>query len=131
MYRISKAETGNRIRKLMRERGISVREIQDEMELESPQSVYKWLNGKSVPTTENLLMLAKLLRVPMEEMLVLEAEDFCDTKRMAEWEKNHPPIFIAYRFWDTNPVRKADAERLLFFTEDPAQERLRNVRGAH
>ncbi len=51
MYRISKVETGNRIRKLMRERGISVREIQDEMELESPQSVYKWLNGKSVPTT--------------------------------------------------------------------------------
>ena len=76
-------------------------------------------------------MLARLLRVPMEEMLVLEAEDFDDTKKMAEWEKNHPPIFVAYRFWDTNPVRKADAERLLFFIEDPAQERLRTITCAH
>ena len=127
MYRISKVETGRRIRKLMKERGISVREIQEEMELESPQAVYKWLNGRAVPGIENLLMLARLLRVPMEEMLVLEADDFCDTKKMAEWEKKHPPVFIAYRFWEMNSVRKADAERLSYYIEDLAQERLRSI----
>lgn len=47
MYRISKIETGKRIRRLLRECGVTVRDVQEEMELESPQAIYKWLNGLS------------------------------------------------------------------------------------
>lgn len=72
MRRISKAETGKRIRKLLVESGITVREVQEAMELESPQAVYKWLNGKALPSTENLLMLSEMLRIPMEQILVLD-----------------------------------------------------------
>ena len=127
MYRISKAETGHRIRKLMKENGVSVREVQEAMGLESPQAVYKWLNARAMPSTENLLILAKLLRIPMEELLVLEPEDEYESQQKKEWQKNHPPVFMAYRFQETNPVHKSDARRLSLFVEDLAQERLRVI----
>lgn len=127
MYRISKIETGRRIRRMMAENGVTVREVQEEMGLESPQAVYKWLNARAMPSTENLLILAKLLRVPMEELIVLEPENEFESERKQEWQKDHPPVFMAYRFWETNPVRKADAERLSLFIEDLAQERLRAI----
>ena len=57
MYRISKVETGRRLRKLMNWHGVTVREVQEEMELESPQAIYKWLNGRALPSLENLLIL--------------------------------------------------------------------------
>lgn len=125
MYQISKVETGSRIRRLLKESGITVREIQEQMDLESPQAIYKWLNGHSAPSLENLLILSKLLRVSMEEIIVLEEQNAYDKIRKNEWEKNHPPVFIAYRSWETNPVRRADAERFWLFIEDLAQERLR------
>ena len=94
MYRVSKKETGKQIRKLMKANGVTVREIQEEMDLESPQAVYKWLNGRSLPSTENLLFLAKLLRVPMEEMLVLESQCAYERERELQWTKDHPPVFL-------------------------------------
>lgn len=127
MYRISKSGTGKRLRRLMEEYGLSVREVQEEMDLESPQAVYKWLNGKTMPSTENLLVLSKLLHLPMEELLVLEEGNERDAAKRTEWEKNHPPLFMAYRLWDSNPVRRADAERLSLLIEDIAQERLRII----
>ena len=72
MYRISKVETGRRLRKLMNWHGVTVREVQEEMELESPQAIYKWLNGRALPSTENLLILGRLLNVSMEDILVAE-----------------------------------------------------------
>lgn len=127
MYRISKAGTGKRIRRLLGEYGLTVREVQEEMELESPQAVYKWLNGKATPSIENLLVLAKMLHLPMEELIVLEDEDEYEAEKRMKWEKNHPPLFMSYRFWETNPVRRADAERLSLLVEDMAQERLRVI----
>lgn len=131
MYRISKVETGKRIRRLLKECGVTVRDVQEEMELESPQAIYKWLNGKSLPSTENLLILAKMLRIPMEEMIVTEEQNKYEAAKRLEWEIKHPPVFMAYRFWETNPVRRADAERLSLFMEDLAQERLRKINCAN
>lgn len=57
MVKISKEETGKRIRRLLAESGITVRDVQEELELDSPQSVYKWLKGKALPSLDNLLVL--------------------------------------------------------------------------
>ena len=52
MVKISKEETGKRIRRLLAESGITVRDVQEELELDSPQSVYKWLKGKALPSLD-------------------------------------------------------------------------------
>lgn len=127
MYQISKTETGKRIRKLMTEFGVTVREVQEEMSLESPQAVYKWLNGKALPSVENLVVLGKLLHVPVEELVVLEKED---SEQEQAWKKKHPPVFMAYRLNICEPVRKADAKRWSVYVENMTQERLRVVMDA-
>ena len=47
---------------------------------EYPQAIYKWQHGECLPTVDNLLALARLLRVPMEDLLVYDEPEglsFC------------------------------------------------------
>ena len=69
---IDMAETGRRIERCRREAGLTVRDLQDYFGFEYPQAIYKWQRGKSLPTVDNLLALARLLRVSMEDLLVCE-----------------------------------------------------------
>ncbi len=123
MQRISKHRTGKRIQKLMAERGITVREMQEQMELESAQAVYKWIHGQALPTTENMLMIARILNVPMEELILTED----DGEWKKEWNRMHPHIFLAYYLYLDDPVRRADAERFSVLMEDIRQEREMSV----
>lgn len=66
---IDKEETGRRIRELMEARNISVRDVRDCLSLESVQSVYYWLNGRNIPTIDNLYALSELLQVPIDAMI--------------------------------------------------------------
>ena len=60
---IQQTATGNRIKALLREKGYTVRDIQEAMGFENPQAVYKWISGRSLPSLDNFLILSKLLRI--------------------------------------------------------------------
>lgn len=66
--------TGRRIRLLMKIRGVSVKDVQKGLSLECVQSVYHWLKGKSMPTLDNLYALSRLLRVPMDALVVGDSD---------------------------------------------------------
>jgi transcriptional regulator with XRE-family HTH domain len=67
---IDMAATGENIARLRKDRGLTVRDLQDWFGFEEPQAIYKWQKGKSLPTVDNLYALGMLLDVPMEEILV-------------------------------------------------------------
>lgn len=67
---IDMAATGANILRLRKERGLSVRDLQDWFGFEEPQAIYKWQKGKSLPTVDNLYALGALLEVPMDQILV-------------------------------------------------------------
>lgn len=62
-------QTGQNIKRIMRERHMAVRDIQEYLGLSAPQSVYHWFDGKSLPTVDNLYALSELFCVPLD-MLV-------------------------------------------------------------
>jgi transcriptional regulator with XRE-family HTH domain len=62
--------TGDNIRRLRQERGLTVRDIQSYFGFEEPRAIYKWQRGESLPTVDNLYALGKLLGVPMDQILV-------------------------------------------------------------
>lgn len=62
--------TGNNIRRLRVERGLTVRELQSYFGFEEPRAIYKWQKGESLPTVDNLYALGTLLEVPMDQILV-------------------------------------------------------------
>ena len=61
--------TGRNIKKIMRAKGISVKEVQKYLGLSAPQGIYHWLDGRSLPTVDNLYALSDLFRMPMDEII--------------------------------------------------------------
>ena len=74
--------TGNNIRRLRLERGLSVRDLQKFFGFEQPQAIYKWQKGACLPTVDNLYALGSLFGVPMETFLISckqQAEACCSS----------------------------------------------------
>ena len=62
--------TGRNITRLRQQAGLTVRDLQEIFGFTTPQAIYKWQRGKSLPTVDNLYALGALLDVPMEDILV-------------------------------------------------------------
>ncbi len=119
MYQISKEKTGKRIRKLLTMHGITVRDLQEALGLESQQAIYKWMNGRALPSVDNLAALSGLLRTPMDEIIVYEVGD---VEGRRQWEKDHPPIFIGQWVTSPNPLKRTSGKRLRHFLEYTVEE---------
>ena len=63
-------KTGQRIRKAIPAKGYTVREMQELLSFECPQSIYRWFHGKTMPTIDSLFALSKILDMHMEDLLV-------------------------------------------------------------
>jgi transcriptional regulator with XRE-family HTH domain len=62
--------TAKRLDELRKERNLSIKDIQNHFNFYTPQAVYKWMNGQALPTIDNLVILADLYKVSVDEMLV-------------------------------------------------------------
>ena len=71
---IDMAATGRNIARLRQEAGISVREMQALFGFSSPQAIYKWQRGESLPALENMVLLARLLDRTVEDLLIFTSE---------------------------------------------------------
>ncbi|MDO5138168.1 MAG: helix-turn-helix transcriptional regulator [Oscillospiraceae bacterium] len=71
---VNMAATGKRIELLRKSAGISVRQLQEIFGFGTPQAVYKWQRGDALPTVDNLVILAAVLGVKIDEILVLSQE---------------------------------------------------------
>ena len=72
---IDMVATGRNIMKLRKAAGLSVREIQNISGFTTPQAIYKWQHGTAMPTIDNLVVLAAVLDVTIDEILVVQRED--------------------------------------------------------
>ena len=73
---IQPKKTGERIRKLLLEKGYTIREIQGAFGFENPQAIYKWISGKSLPNIDNFIILSRLLHTTIEDILVIDGDSF-------------------------------------------------------
>ena len=71
---IRQKETGARIKKLIRENGYTVRDVQGAMGFENPQAIYKWMAGRSLPSLDNLVILSRIFHISMEKILVVDGD---------------------------------------------------------
>lgn len=68
---IDLARTGANIVKLRIAAGLTVQDVQKVFGFNSPQAIYKWQNGAALPTVDNLIVLADLLKVRIDDILVV------------------------------------------------------------
>ena len=70
---INMVKTGQNIMNLRVAAGLSVKDLQDILGFATPQAIYKWQHGTTLPTVDNLVVLAAVFHVHMDEILVLES----------------------------------------------------------
>lgn len=72
MPTIDMVATGRNIMRLREAAGLTVRDLQDIFGFSTPQAIYKWQHGTAMPTIDNLVVLAAVLDVPMDEIIVID-----------------------------------------------------------
>ncbi len=70
-------KTGKNIKKIMRTKGFTVKDIQEFLGLGTPQGIYHWFEGRSMPTLDNLYALSEFFRMPVDHLLVGNRKYVC------------------------------------------------------
>ena len=69
---IDMTATGMNITRLRKNAGMTVRDLQEIFGFATPQASYKWQRGEAMPTLDNMIVLAAVFNVTVEEILVLQ-----------------------------------------------------------
>lgn len=67
---IDLVKTGQNIVNLRKKAGMSVKELQDIFGFATPQAIYKWQHGTALPTIDNMVVLAVVFGVKIDDILV-------------------------------------------------------------
>ena len=72
--------TSQNLKKLREKNNITVAQIQKLFGMENPQSIYIWENPekKYLPRIDNLIALAKLYKVTLDEIVIIKEEETSD-----------------------------------------------------
>ena len=68
---IDMVKTGQNIMDLRVKAGLSVKDLQDTFNFTTPQAIYKWQQGTALPTIDNLVVLAAVFQVKIDDVLVV------------------------------------------------------------
>jgi len=69
---IDMVKTGQNIVNLRQKTGLSVKDLQDIFGFATPQAIYKWQHGSAIPTIDNLVVLAAVFQVQVDDILILD-----------------------------------------------------------
>lgn len=75
MPTIDMAGTGKRITDLRKNARMTVRDLQDVFGFATPNAIYKWQHGTALPTLDNLVVLAAVFHVKIDDIVVVEADE--------------------------------------------------------
>ena len=64
--------TGLNINRLRKNAGMTVKDLQMKFGFSTPQAIYKWQRGTAMPTVDNLVVLAAVFGVTIDDILVCE-----------------------------------------------------------
>lgn len=82
--------TSLNLKKLRKNNNITVAQIQKILGMENPQSIYTWENPekKYLPRIDNLITLAKLYKVTLDEIIIIKKDENIDLS-LREKEPNY------------------------------------------
>ena len=69
---IDMTATGINITRMRINAGLTVKDVQDVFGFSTPQAIYKWQRGTALPTVDNLVVLAAIFRVKIDDILIFQ-----------------------------------------------------------
>ena len=67
---IDMTATGKNIVRLRQNAGLTVKDLQDVFGFANPQAIYKWQRGTAMPTVDNLVVLAAVFGVTVDDIIM-------------------------------------------------------------
>lgn len=68
---IDMVATGRNITRLRESKELTVKQLQKIFGFTTPQAIYKWQRGQAMPTVDNLVVLAQVFDVAIDEIIVI------------------------------------------------------------
>ena len=68
---IDMIRTGKNINRLRKQANLSVKDLQNIFGFATPQAIYKWQQDVALPSIDNLVVLAAVLQVSLDDILVV------------------------------------------------------------
>lgn len=75
---IDMVKTGQNIQRLRQNVGLSVKDLQDIFGFPTPQAIYKWQHGVTMPTIDNLIVLAVVFQVRIDDILITNQDQIIE-----------------------------------------------------
>lgn len=72
MVTVNMKGTGDNIARLIRKNHLTVRDIQEMFGFSQPTAVYKWIHGNTMPTIDNMVILADIFKCRIDDILVID-----------------------------------------------------------
>ena len=69
---IDMTATGINITRMRNAAGLTVKDVQDVFGFSTPQAIYKWQRGAALPTVDNLVVLAAIFGVKIDDILIFQ-----------------------------------------------------------
>ena len=70
---IDMTATGINITRMRVNAGLTVKDVQDIFGFSTPQAIYKWQRGAALPTVDNLVVLAAIFGVTIDDILIFQS----------------------------------------------------------
>ncbi len=67
---IDMEKTGEWLRYLCKWKNLTVKDIQERLQIASNQAVYAWFNGKTLPSLNNMFALSEMIGIKVNDMVV-------------------------------------------------------------
>ena len=62
--------TGANIKALIKGKVLKVADVQTAFGFNTPQAIFKWMRGDAMPSIDNIVILAHILDVPIDEIII-------------------------------------------------------------
>ena len=72
---INTVATGRNIDRLRIAAGMSVKDMQMAFGFATPQAIYKWIHGTTMPTIDNMVILARMFDVTVDDIIAVDEID--------------------------------------------------------
>ncbi len=74
MVAVDMMQTARNIDELRIKHGMTIKDMCDAVGVGTVQSVYKWIHGKNLPTIDNLVIIASLFGVKLDDIVATKGE---------------------------------------------------------
>ena len=64
--------TGMNIKNMIKQGGFKISDVQARCGFNTPQAIFKWMRGDSVPTIDNMIIIADMFGVTIDQIVIIK-----------------------------------------------------------